>query len=101
MKIVRVQYTVQANFVEQNKKNIEAVMREMRALNRTDVIYTVYVLNDGRTFMHLVHHASPDTAHLPTSLESFKHFQEAVKDHFEEAPKGEELALVGISSDLF
>jgi hypothetical protein len=99
MEILRVQYTLQADFVNQNKANIEAVMREMRALNPTDVTYAVYILDDGKTFMHLVHRASTDAPNLPSSLESFKHFQAEVKDHFEVPPKSEKFTLVAASSD--
>jgi hypothetical protein len=56
MKVTRVQYTVRGDFVAENKANIEAVMRELRALGRADVQYAVYLHDDARTFMHLVHH---------------------------------------------
>ena len=55
MKVTRVQYTVRSEFVEENKQNIEAVMRELRALGNNDVRYAVYLHDDGKTFMHLVH----------------------------------------------
>jgi len=47
MKIIRVQYTVQADFAEQNQKNIQAVMDELRSIGNADVIYTSYRLPDG------------------------------------------------------
>jgi hypothetical protein len=34
MKIVRVQYTVRSSFVEQNKKNVSAVIAQVRSANR-------------------------------------------------------------------
>ena len=43
MKVTRVQYTVRGDFVAENKSNIEAVMRELRALGRADVQYAVYL----------------------------------------------------------
>jgi hypothetical protein len=54
MKVTRVQYTVRGEYAEQNKKNIAAVMQELRALNNGDVRYAVYLQGDGKTFMHLV-----------------------------------------------
>ena len=101
MKITRVQYTVKPDFVEQNKKNIEAVMSELRALSNTDLKYASYVLDDGKTFMHLVHDKSNDGGHLPTSLESFKHFQSQLQGHFEVPPKAETLELVDSSFNVF
>ena len=101
MRISRVQYTIQADFVEQNKKNIEAVMRELRTINQPGFKYACYVLDDGKTFMHLVHHNSPESDYLPGSLESFKHFQAELSAHFEVPPKAESLELVQASFNLF
>ena len=55
MKVTRVAYTVRAEFVEENKRNIAAVMRQLRELGSNDVRYTVYLQQDGCSFMHLVH----------------------------------------------
>ena len=101
MKISRIQYTVHPDFVEQNKRNIEAVMSELRSLNVPDLKYATYILEDGRTFMHLVQRNSDDVDHLPVSLEPFKHFQSELKDHVEAPPKAETLELVQSSFDLF
>jgi hypothetical protein len=91
MKVTRVQYTVQPSFTEQNKQNIEAVMSELRALNLADFKYASYVLEDGKTFMHLVHDNANDGSPLG-NLESFKQFQSQLKDHFEISPKAESFA---------
>jgi len=101
MKVTRVQYTVRADFVEENKKNIDAVMREVRAQNNPDVRYAVYVHDDGKTFMHLALHNSADAERLPTSLDAFRHFQSRLKEHLEIAPKVEKFALVASSSPIF
>jgi hypothetical protein len=76
-------------------------MRELRALDNTHIHYASYVLDDGKTFMHLVHHQSNDGSDLPTSLDSFKHFQAELQGHFEVSPKAETLELVGSSSEMF
>ena len=101
MKVTRVQYTVRSEFVEENRQNIEAVMRELRALGNADVRYAVYQHDDGKTFMHFVHHNTADAERLPTSLESFKHFQARLKQNLEVAPKVETLALVESSVPIF
>ena len=79
MKVTRVQYTARSEFVETNKQNIEAVMRELRAAGNNDVRYAVYLQDDGKTFLHLAHHNTADAERLPTSLETFKHFQAQLK----------------------
>jgi hypothetical protein len=74
MKIVRVQYTTRPEFAARNAKNIAAVAAEIRALNLPGVIYTCYLLPDGKTFMHLDHCESEEAHESITSLSSFKHF---------------------------
>lgn len=101
MKVTRVQYTVRSDFIEENKRNIEAVMNELRALSDNDVRYAVYLHDDGRTFMHLVHHNTEAAERLPTSLESFKHFRARLKDHVEVPPKSEVFALAQSSVAIF
>ena len=101
MKVTRVQYTVRSEFVEENKANIDAVMRELRVLSNNDVQYAVYLHSDGKTFMHLVHQNSADAERLPTSLNSFKHFQARVKENLEIPPKVESFALVQSATPIF
>jgi hypothetical protein len=101
MKVTRVQYTVRGDFVAENKANIEAVIRELRALGRADVQYAVYLHDDARSFMHLVHQNATEAEALPTSLGSFKHFQTRLKENLEVPPKVEPFALVQSAMPMF
>ena len=101
MKVTRVAYTVRADFIEENKRNIAAVMRQLRELGSNDVRYTVYLQQDGRTFMHLVHQDTPEAERFPTSLESFKTFQAQLRPNLEGPPQVETLALVESSAPIF
>ena len=101
MKVTRVQYTVRAEFVEENKRNIAAVMRQLRELGGHDVKYAVYLQPDGCSFMHLVHQRTAEAERYPTSLESFKTFQAQLKPNLEIAPKVEAFALVESSAPIF
>ena len=101
MKVTRVQYTVRSEFVEENKSNIDAVMRELRASGNSDVQYAVYLHGDGKTFMHLVHQNTTEAEQLPTSLPSFKHFQSRLKENLEVPPKVETLTLVQSAAPMF
>jgi hypothetical protein len=101
MKVTRVQYTVRDGFADENRKNIAAVMTELRALGRTDVRYAVYLQADGRTFMHVVHQSTPEAEQFPTSLAAFKHFQAQLKPNLEVPPKVEQLALVDSATPIF
>ena len=101
MKVTRVQYTVRAEFVEENKRNIAAVMRQLRELGGHDVKYAVYLQQDGRTFIHVVHQNTAEAEQFPTSLEGFKTFQTQLKPNLEGPPKVEALALVESSAPIF
>ena len=101
MKVTRVQYTVRSDFVEENKSNIDAVMRELRALANSEVQYAVYLHGDGKTFMHLLHQNTADAERLPTSLNSFKHFQTRLKENLEAPPKVETFELVRSATPIF
>jgi hypothetical protein len=101
MKVTRVQYSVRSDFVEENKRNIEAVMSELRALSDNDVHYAAYLHDDGKTFMHLVHHKTADAERLPASLDSFNHFRTRLSAHLEVTPKVETFALTQSSVPIF
>jgi len=101
MKVTRVQYTVREGFAEENKKNIAAVMSELRALGNKDVRYAVYLQEDGRTFMHFVHQNTAEAEQFPTSLASFKRFQAQLRPNLEVPPKTERFALVDSSLPIF
>ena len=101
MKVTRVQYTVRPEYVEQNKRNIQAVMRELRAIGTDQVKYAVYLQQDGCTFMHLVHQNTAEAQRYPTSLESFKAFQSQLGPNLEIPAKLEVFTLVDASAQMF
>jgi len=101
MRVTRVQYTVRDGFAEENKQNIAAVMAELRALGRRDVRYAVYLHEDGRTFMHVVHQDTAEAEQFPTSLAAFRHFQTQLRPNLEVAPKTERFSLVDTAVPIF
>ena len=52
MKAVKVQYTVRENYVETNKKNIKAVVSELRNMGDKGVKYSVFTEDNGQSFVH-------------------------------------------------
>ena len=102
MKIVKVTYTTQAGYAEQNKANIAAVMSELHDLGNPDINYHVCVASDEKTFTHTAFFKSEDGEKVLLGLPVFKHFQEQLKASApESAPKQELLSLVGSSVDIF
>ena len=102
MKAVKVQYTVKEEYAETNKQNIKQVMSDLRKLNNPGIKYSSYVLNDGKTFVHLGIYSDEEAMSVVTNLDSFKKFQMALKDSQPEAPpKGEDLNFVASAYEIF
>ena len=102
MKIVKVAYTANAAFAEQNQKNIQKVMADLRELNSPGINYHCCLESNGKTFIHTSFFQSDDDRKTLNELPSFIYFQEQLKAAgFEEPPKQEFLTLVGSSAAIF
>jgi hypothetical protein len=102
MKITRVTYTVKDGYAETNKKNIAAVMQDVRNMNAPDFKYATFLSPDGVSFMHLAIAATPEANDRLTSLESFKFFTSELKSKgVDNPPKSEQLTLVDAGYDIF
>jgi len=102
MKIVKVVYTAKPTFAEQNQKNIQNVMSDLRKLNSPGINYHCCMGPDGKTFIHTSFFQSDDDRKTLNELPSFIYFQEQLKAAgFEDPPKQEFLTLVGSSVDVF
>ena len=53
MKAVKVQYTVKEEYVATNKNNIERVIHDLKAMNNSNIKYSSFLQEDGKTFVHL------------------------------------------------
>ncbi|NCF64537.1 MAG: hypothetical protein GWP61_01095 [Chloroflexi bacterium] len=102
MNAVKVQYTVKAEYVETNKANIQRVMADLRKINNPDIKYSSFLLDDGKSFVHLVMRANDEAQKTLGELPSFQEFQRQLRESGPEVPpKAEDLALVGSSWDFF
>jgi len=102
MKITRVIYTAKPDYVEINKKNIETVMKAVRALNSPDLKYATFLQEDGTTFMHLAFTTNQEANDLLTNLPEFKFFTSELRAKgIENPPKTEHLSLVASGYDIF
>ena len=94
-------YTVQAAYAAQNQKQISQVMEELRALRRTDIQYSVFVEDDGKTFLHLLFCANEEAEQIFFMLASQQAFQTGLAEgHLEVPPTMTTLHLVGATPDL-
>lgn len=102
MKIVKVTYTINVEFAEQNQANIKNVMSDLQKLNHPGINYTACLGADGKTFTHTAFFKSDEDQKMLNELSSFKYFQEQLKANgFEIPPKQELLNLVGSSKNIF
>lgn len=102
MKIVRVVYTVNAGYAEQNQANIKKVMDDLREIDNPGINYHCCLSPDGKTFTHTAFFKSDEEQKILNELSSFKDFQAQLKAAgFETPPKQELLTLVGSSTNIF
>jgi len=102
MKIVKVQYTAKESFVEKNRENITRVMDELRSFSDPGIKYSVYLMNDVKSFMHLTLFENEEGQKILNSLESFQKFTTELKANgLETPPVAENPTLVGTSFDIF
>ncbi len=99
---VKVQYTVKEEYVETNKANIQQVMADLKEINNPNITYTAFLLDDGKSFVHLVMRVDDDAQKTLSELPSFQEFQRQLRESGPEVPpKAENLTLVGSSGDIF
>ena len=99
---VKVQYTVKEAYVETNKANIQQVMADLKEINNPNITYTAFLLDVGKSFVHLVMRVDDDAQKTLSELPSFQEFQRQLRESGPEVPpKAENLTLVGSSGDIF
>ena len=99
MKIVKVEYQVNPDFVENNKQNILKVMDALRAKSITHFRYSSYYLGEGK-FMHYNVTNGEDSSEL-NELQEFKDFLTALKASQPIIPpKPIDMELVGSNMEL-
>ena len=102
MKAVRVQYTVRPEYVAQNKSNIEAVMRAIKANPIEGMMYSSYnVHGDATTFVHINIAKDSETMAKLNDVEEFKTFRMELKASQPVSPPARtDMDLVAAGFDL-
>jgi len=102
MKIVKVTYTVKAEFSEQNQQNIRNVMDDLQKMDHPGIAYHTCMKADGKTFIHTAFFQSAEDEKVLFGLAAFQRFQQQVKASQPELPPVQELlTLVGSSYKIF
>lgn len=80
MKAVKVQYTVQPEYAEQNKKNVQRVMDALQANPIAGMQYSTYTDGDDpNTFIHINMAKNDETMAKLQEIQEFNDFRTALK----------------------
>lgn len=102
MIIVKVSYTVQSAFVQQNQENIKLFMDDFKKLNSNEFRYASYLSEDGKTFIHISHFQNRRIQNAVLQTPSFVFFQKQRDgSDLEHLPKIESIELVASSEPIF
>lgn len=102
MKAVKVQYTVKNAYAETNQRNIRKVMMDLRKIAHPGIKYSSFVLDDGKTFVHLGIYSDQAALDVVNKLPSFQFFRDQLKASGPEVPPvGDDLNLVDTSYEFF
>ncbi len=72
---VIVTYKVKPEFVEENKQNIHNFLKDFEEMDATKFTYTVYVKDDGLTFVHSSNYSDEKIQQEVLNVPSFLEFQ--------------------------
>jgi hypothetical protein len=72
---VMVTYTVNPEFVSENKANIQKFLDDFKKLDHTTFKYNVFLKEDGVTFLHYAGYNNEDIQREVLNIPSFKKFQ--------------------------
>jgi len=99
---VIVSYTVRPDFAEENKKNINIFLDDLKNINSTEFQYNVYLKEDGVTFMHQSTYLNDNIQTVVLNVPSFRKFQRIRDENggLNGSHKVEVLRLIGTSHEL-
>ncbi|SHG70200.1 hypothetical protein SAMN05421866_1266 [Chryseobacterium oranimense] len=72
---VIVTYTVNPDYVSENKTHIQKFLEDFKNLDQETFEYKVYVKEDGVTFLHYSNYINEEVQHEVLNTPSFKEFQ--------------------------
>ena len=72
---VIVTYQVKPEFAEENKRNIQHFLKDLKNLNSSDFRYNVYTKSDKVTFVHSSIYKNEQVQTKVLNVPSFKEFQ--------------------------
>lgn len=98
---VFISYTVRPDFVEENKRNINNFLEDLKTLNSNEFQYNVYIKEDGLTFLHQSTYIDENIQTIVLNTPSFRRFR-TIRDEkgLDNTHQVEVLTLVGSSNNI-
>ncbi len=98
---VQVTYTINADFLEENKRNIATFLADFKELRNSKFLYHVYAKDDGLTFVHVSMYENEEIQNEVLNVPSFVTFQqERDEKGLVAAPVIEKLSHLGSSISM-
>src|SRR5258708_38052371 len=86
MIITHIQYTVRAEYVAENQEYIRRILEDMRALGRTDIGSSIFVKEDGKTFLHFLFCVNEEGEKTSFQFQSLQAWRAALVEGSPEVP---------------
>lgn len=103
MIITPIQYTVRAEYTAENQEYIRRILEDLRALGRTDIGSSIFVEEDGKTFLHFLFCEHEEAEQTFFQLESLNAWRSALAENHPEIAltTPTRLSVVGSTAKLF
>lgn len=102
MIVVKVTYTVKADFIQKNQENISEFLKDFKKIKSNDFRYIVYKGDDKKTFTHISMYQNEAIQKELLAVQSFKSFQQQRNNSgLEKSELIEIMELAGASYDIF
>lgn len=98
---VLVSYQVKPGFVEENKMNIARFLDDFRLLDNARFVYSVFLRDDGVTFVHMSNYADEEMQKRILNTPSFLEFQKRRDESgLNDSHKVHVLEFIGSSKEI-
>lgn len=97
MIVVKVEYTVNDDYVNTNREMIYTFLTDFKKLDHTQVLYTIFQTADSNTFIHISQYKNKKIQDVLLHTPSFLRFQEERDKNLASKPKIEVLTPFGNS----
>jgi|SRR5260370_13703755 hypothetical protein len=102
MIITHIQYTVRAEYVAENQEYIRRILEDLRALGRTGIGSSIFVKEDGKTFLHFLFCENEEAEQTFFQFQSLQAWRAALVESSPEVPltAPTRLSVVGSTAKL-